>query len=162
MADELRASDGPILVPTDFSEYSRAALRWAARTAKAFQSSIVLLHVVHDPAAVPDYYQQVSPAGHLRSLEDAARERLDDFVASFAEDPELADLPELDVRMVVGLPATRILEVAEILGAQLIVMGSRGLTGIAHLMLGSKAQRVVQLSPIPVTIVKDGHAEASE
>ena len=74
----------------------------------------------------------------------------------------LEDRPRRLGVMVVGLPATRILEVAEILGAQLIVMGSRGLTGIAHLMLGSKAQRVVQLSPIPVTIVKDGHAEASE
>jgi nucleotide-binding universal stress UspA family protein len=162
MADEPRAPGGPILVPTDFSEHSRVALRWAARAAKAFETSVVLLHVVHDPAATPGYYQQVSPSGHIRSLEDAARERLDDFVASLAGEPDLMGLPELDVRLVVGLPATRILEVAETLGAQLIVMGSRGLTGIAHLMLGSKAQRVVQLSPIPVTIVKNGDAEVPE
>ena len=162
MADEPRAPAGPILVPTDFSEHSRSALRWAARASKAFHTSVVLLHVVHDPAAPPPHYEHVSPGGHIRSLEEAAREQLDAFVTSLADDPELAGLPELDVRMVVGLPATRILEVAEALGAQLIVMGSRGLTGLARLMLGSKAQRVVQLSPIPVTIVKNSDAEVPE
>ncbi len=61
-----------------------------------------------------------------------------------------------------GLPATRILEVAHALGAQLIVMGSRGRTGLSHLLLGSKAQRVVQLSRIPVTIVKSWPDEEAE
>jgi len=39
----------------------------------------------------------------------------------------------------------------------MIVMGSQGRTGIAHMMLGSKAEQVVRLSPVPVTIVKDGN-----
>ena len=58
-----------------------------------------------------------------------------------------------------GIPGSRILEAAESADASLIVMGSRGRTGLPHLLLGSKAERVVQLSPIPVTIVK---AEASK
>ena len=57
-------------------------------------------------------------------------------------------------RLVIGVPSGRILEVAEDEGARMIVMGSLGRTGLPHLFLGSKAQRVAQLSPIPVTIVK--------
>ncbi len=60
----------------------------------------------------------------------------------------------------VGLPITRILEVAEEIGAQLIVMGSHGRTGLPHLLLGSKAEKVAQLSPIPVTIVKNSKTDA--
>ena len=56
--------------------------------------------------------------------------------------------------IVKGIPATRILEIAETRHARLIVMGSQGRTGLPHLLLGSKAERVVQMSPIPVTIVK--------
>ena len=54
----------------------------------------------------------------------------------------------------VGLPVTRILEVATKTEAQMIVMGSQGRTGLSHLLLGSKAEKVAQLAPIPVTIVK--------
>ena len=53
---------------------------------------------------------------------------------------------------------TRILEVAEKLEAIMIVVGSQGRTGLPHLLLGSKAERVAQLSPIPVTIVKSRKA----
>ena len=54
-----------------------------------------------------------------------------------------------------GLPVTRILETAENIDARMIVMGSQGLTGLAHLLIGSKAEQVVRLSKIPVTIVKN-------
>ncbi|MGB5535376.1 MAG: universal stress protein, partial [Thiogranum sp.] len=56
--------------------------------------------------------------------------------------------------LVVGLPVNRILEVAKKSDASMIVMGSQGRTGLAHALLGSKAEQVVHLSPIPVTIVK--------
>jgi nucleotide-binding universal stress UspA family protein len=60
----------------------------------------------------------------------------------------------LKTKLVTGLPASRIIEVAEKIGASSIVMGSRGQTGLKYLFLGSKAERVVQLAEIPVTIVK--------
>jgi len=56
--------------------------------------------------------------------------------------------------LVVGTPVTRIVEVAEKKQVDMIIMGSHGRTGLAHLLVGSKVQRVVQLSPIPVTVVK--------
>ena len=48
----------------------------------------------------------------------------------------------------------RILEAAEQVKASMIVMGSRGRTGLPHLLLGSKAERIAQMAPMPVTIVK--------
>ena len=80
---------------------------------------------------------------------------LDSFVDKARESyPDVDQIERLERRLVVGLPANRILEVAEKVGARLIVMGSQGRTGLDHLLIGSKAERVVRLSPIPVTIVK--------
>jgi nucleotide-binding universal stress UspA family protein len=56
--------------------------------------------------------------------------------------------------MVVGTPVTRIVEIAEKKQATMIILGSQGRTGLSSLLLGSKAAQVVQLSTIPVTVVK--------
>ena len=53
-----------------------------------------------------------------------------------------------------GLPVTRILEVVTRLQPWMVVMGSKGRTGMAHVMLGSKAEQVVRLCPVPVMVVK--------
>jgi nucleotide-binding universal stress UspA family protein len=55
---------------------------------------------------------------------------------------------------VVGLPVNRILEMIKITKASMVVMGSQGRTGMQHIMLGSKAEQIVRLSPVPVMIVK--------
>jgi nucleotide-binding universal stress UspA family protein len=88
----------------------------------------------------------------LERYQQAAESMMEDFVARVATDhPEVASAERL---LVSGLPVTRILEIAEKRAARHIVMGSHGRTGLSHLFLGSKAERIVQLSPIPVTIVK--------
>jgi len=154
MADEERAS-GPVLAAVDFSPHSEAALLWAAEAARRFDAPLLVLHVVHDPEAAPGYYARAENEGHLRRLEDSARAMLDEFLRRMRRDhPEVSDVKECRSELAVGLPASRILEVAKLGGARMIVMGSQGRTGLAHLLLGSKAERVVQLSPIPVTIVK--------
>ena len=56
--------------------------------------------------------------------------------------------------LVSGLPVTRILEIEKKLQPYMLVMGSQGKTKLAHLMLGSKAEQVVQLSTGPITIIK--------
>jgi nucleotide-binding universal stress UspA family protein len=55
---------------------------------------------------------------------------------------------------VVGTPVTRIVEVAEKKQVKMIIIGSHGRTGLANLMLGSEAQRVIQLSTVPITVIK--------
>ena len=56
--------------------------------------------------------------------------------------------------LIVGLPVTRTLEAANKVGARMVVMGSKGRSGLSHILLGSKAEQIVRLSPVPVTIVK--------
>ncbi len=56
--------------------------------------------------------------------------------------------------MVVGLPVTRILEVINTVEPFMVVVGSKGRTGLKHVLIGSKASQIVQLCPAPVTVVK--------
>ena len=144
----------PILVAVDFSEFSEQALLWAARAARSFGAPLVVLYVVHDPSSAPGYDKLERPGKkHLRRSEEAASEMMEDFLDQMTKKHRKL-LDKMSRRLVVGLPITRILEVADDVDAQLIVMGSHGRTGLPHLLLGSKAERVAQLSPIPVTIVK--------
>lgn len=148
-------SNSPILVPVDFSPHSESALLWAAEAAERFRQDLLVLHVVHDPESTPGYYQTDDRDGHVQRLEEAAATMLEAFVQRVrSEHPELAKLQKLQTTLAIGLPPTRILEIAEKTGANLIVMGSQGRTGLSHFLLGSKAERVAQLSPVPVTIVK--------
>jgi nucleotide-binding universal stress UspA family protein len=147
----------PILVPVDFSEYSEAALLCAAELAQVLGSELIILHVVHDPGDAPGYYAVKGRNKQLERLEDVAARMLEEFVKKIrSEHPEQAALRSATTQLVTGLPVNRILESAGKVQARMIVMGSQGRTGLAHMMLGSKAEQVVRLSPIPVTIVKDG------
>ncbi len=88
-------------------------------------------------------------------MEDVASEMLDHFIQEIQEKhPDIAGLKKLETILVKGLPVNRILEIAKKSNSRMIVMGSQGRTGLSHIMLGSKAEQVVRLSPIPVTIVK--------
>ena len=146
----------PILVPVDFSAYSQAALLTACELAACTGQPLVVLHVIHDPAEMPGYYGQVTKKKKLLRIEDLAREAFDGFMHSVIKhNPDQTLLREAEPMLVVGIPVTRILEAANKTGASMIVMGSRGRTGLDRLMLGSKAEQVVRLSPIPVMTVKD-------
>ena len=143
----------PILVPVDFSPNSEAVMTWAADAADRYGLPLLVLHVVHDLAAAPGYYN--SKKGRLRRLEETAADMMKSFLKDFRKaHPKLKAAQDVEVMLVTGLPVNRILEVAASSKAHHIVIGSQGRTGLPHLLLGSKAERVVQLSPIPVTIVK--------
>ncbi|AHF02774.1 universal stress protein UspA [Marichromatium purpuratum 984] len=145
----------PILVPVDFSPHSEAALTFAAELAGCRKRPLLILHVVHDPFSMPGYYGRALKKKQLHRIEDGAAEMFDEFVAAVsARHPDLAPLQGAETLLVKGLPSTRILEIAERRAAQQIVMGSKGLTGLRHLLIGSVAERVVHRATTPVTIVK--------
>lgn len=149
----------PVLVAVDFTADSEAALIWACGFADVTGAPVKVLHVVHDPGDAPGYYQR-KDEDLLRPMEEVAAEMMAAFLQRVGKQhPQLGALAAAESLLVKGLPASRILEAAEQSQAQLIVMGSRGRTGLPHLLLGSKAERVVQLSPVPVTIVKSQHSE---
>ncbi len=147
-------NDPVIVTAIDFSEDSKAALVWAGEYAAQMECRLVALHVVHDPGEAPGSYRQ-SDADLLRPMDDVAAKKLESFVQEVAvEHPHCAPLQEAEIALVTGIPATRILEFADLRNTRGIVVGSRGRTGLPHLLLGSVSERVAQLSPVPVTIVK--------
>lgn len=148
--------DRPLLVPVDFSPHSEAALVFATHLAATLGTPVVVLHVVHDPGEAPGFYAGKRGPDSLARLEDIAGDMMNEFIAKFGEEhPEWSKLQSTQTVLKVGLPVTRILEVADLIDAGMIVMGSRGRTGLSHVLLGSKAEQVARLSPVPVTIVKD-------
>ena len=155
MSKAKKKSQGSILVPVDFSPHSAAALVWAARLSECLATPLLVLHVAHDLESAPGYYLRSKRKKHLRRIEEAATEMMSEFLEQVAADhPQSKPLQKPESLLVLGLPVTRILEVADGIDASMIVMGSQGRTGLPHLLLGSKAERIAQLSPIPVTIVK--------
>ena len=144
-----------ILVPVDFSEHSEAALLFAVDCADKMGAAVKVLHVIHDLGEAPGYYSVKGRKKQLRRMEDVANDMLGEFIQEIkSSHPELPALNTIKTILVKGLPVNRILEMAEKSDCQMIVMGSQGRTGLSHIMLGSKAEQVVRLSPVPVTIVK--------
>ena len=145
----------PVLVPVDFSPHSEAALLVAIDLAKCLGQPLLVLHVVHDPGAMPGYYSKALKKKQLHRIEDAAGEMLDEFLHAVGKrHREIKKLPNIESLLVKGLPSHRVLEIAEQRSASMIVVGSRGLTGLQHLLIGSVAERIVHLAKVPVTVVK--------
>ncbi|MEW8507367.1 MAG: universal stress protein [Candidatus Thiodiazotropha sp.] len=150
----------PILVPVDFSAASEAALIKAFELADCLKIRVVVLHVVHDPVDMPGYYANMVKKKRFVRMQDAARVMLDGFIKTFRKKHSTKKrLKRTERMLVIGLPVTRILQVAEKIDPLMVIMGSKGTTGIKHLMLGSVAERVVQLCPQPVLVVKAASEE---
>jgi nucleotide-binding universal stress UspA family protein len=135
-----------ILVPTDFSATSDAALEYAREVAERFGASLHLLHVLQDPFVngplATEAYLTDTPGVRTTILEDAK--------ARIAHRLTATDHAEV----VFGRGAETIVEYAADRRIDLIVMGTHGRTGMAHLLLGSVAERVVRTAPCPVLTVR--------
>lgn len=137
-----------ILVPTDFSDASDAALAYARGVSRQFSASIHLLHVFDDPFASGTFVADgigLMPVELRESLFKEARDRLADRLAAHAQ-----SVPGSSSALVVGPAARRIVEYADENEMDLIVMGTHGRGGLAHALLGSVAERVVRTARCPV------------
>jgi len=151
-----KADKDALLVAVDFTPYSEQAMCFAGQLSEKLKAQLLVLHVIHDPAEAPGFYvQKGKKKKFLKSMEEAAVEMMDEFLLKMRQAyPNQVPIQKAKAQLVVGTPVTRIVEVAEKKQVGMIIMGSHGRTGLAHLLVGSKVQRVVQLSPIPVTVVK--------
>ena len=138
-----------ILVPIDFSEHAEAVLEWAAHLATEHQSQIVLLHAYHLPVEFQQLEGAYLPADFWTNVKEEAEQSLQRYV----EELRGRGLP-VDSVVREGYPATVIIDEAANLPADLIVIGTRGLSGRKHMLLGSIAERVVQKAHCPVLTVK--------
>jgi nucleotide-binding universal stress UspA family protein len=143
-----------LVVPVDFSEHAEAALDAALALAKTSKATVHLVHAYEIPlGTIPPYGVEV-PQALLIGVRDAAARRLEK-----AADKVRASGVACEAHLSHGPTATTIAETAKQLGADLIVMGTRGLTGLKHVLLGSVAERVVRTAPCPVlTLKSDGAA----
>ncbi len=140
-----------ILVPYDFSEYSHRAFAWAVHLARQWQCPIDLLHVV--PLLTSTSPLLTSGTFNLAKVQESLQT---DAEASLSKVVAGANTPSVNIRSQVrlGEPFHEICRVAEASHSNLIVMGSHGRTGLAHVFLGSVAERVVRYAPCPVLVVR--------
>jgi universal stress protein A len=143
-----------MLVPTDFSTGSRAALGLAADLAKVHGAKLLILHVAELlPGLTADTMVHGEGGGATVRLEDFHRAQT---LAWMEQDRDLAHAREVPVELVfvLGSVVPAVLAEADRRGADVIVMGTHGRTGLAHLVMGSVAERVLRQSRVPVLTVR--------
>lgn len=142
-----------ILVPLDFSPHSAKALDCAIELAKQFEGKIHLIH------CYPVYVGAVSPYGIVipESFDKECRDAAVREIGQWAEKVKAAGI-EVETTVTPSAPSDAINRTAEEIHADLIVMGSRGLTGFKHVLLGSVAERTLRTAPCPVLTLKDHDA----
>ncbi len=147
---------GKILCPVDFSANSQHALHYALAFAQAHDAQLLLLHVIEPPA----YFSPSFPATPELSAEtlDVARESCEKRLRDMAEG--LQGIPgKVTWQLVVGTPFSEIISIAREEQCDLIVLGTHGRTGLAHMLMGSVAEKVVRKAPCPVLTVKHPEQE---
>jgi nucleotide-binding universal stress UspA family protein len=142
-------SSRPILATTDFSATADSGLAWAARIAEVVGAPLHLVHATLETGSLGDYLGLADET--LDELERREGERLQAVAEALR-----ADGIEAASSMARGNASEVITEVATRLEARLVVLGTHGRRGLAHLMLGSTAERVAQQAPCPVLSVHPG------
>ena len=138
-----------ILIPVDFSEYSEYALQVGATLAKKHDAALVVLHMMGLSEAVltKDESQEIFEAIYYMKLaEKRFSEFLDrDYLKGISIETTVQNYREFN----------EINSVAEEFGADLIVMGSHGASGLKEVFVGSNTEKVVRTSEVPVLVVKN-------
>jgi len=135
-----------VLVPTDFSDDSAAAVSWARAVVAKTGGKLVLLHA-YDLPSIALTGRALAAASVEKSLHDSARERL----AGIRESLRGTNTETL---LSGARPDPAIFDAIASAGADLVVMGTRGRTGLAHVLMGSTAERVIRRAHVPVVTVK--------
>lgn len=141
-----------ILVPTDFSEPSDAALEYARMIAARFRSSLHLLHVSETHA----YFAGISAEVYVTDASAIQAELTDKAMNRQMQSltPDDRQRYKATWEIVSGPSARRIVEYAAERNIDLIVMGTHGRSGMSHLLMGSVAEKVVRTAPCPVMTVR--------
>lgn len=145
-----------ILVPTDFSDYAAVPLKYGCALAEVFHAELHLLHVLQDLVAmVPEPGLAYLPPGDLiREMQESADQAL-----AKLPDPAWAKETKVVRATRQGPPFLEIVRYAKENDIDLIVLGTHGRTGLAHVLMGSVAEKVVRKAPCPVLTVRPGDHE---
>ena len=145
-----------ILYPTDFSDLSLSALKYAKSFSQQYDTALHCLHVVDEAY---QYWLAMGPDGvplgpSTSQMVTTAEEQMRQFVSE-----HLSDCGKLITNVVSGRPFVEIVRYAHQQTIDLIVIATHGRTGISHVLMGSVAERVVRKSPCPVLTVRSPEHE---
>jgi nucleotide-binding universal stress UspA family protein len=142
-----------ILVPIDFSKNAKHAADYALMVAKQTNAKLCFLYV-NAPPLVPEYNLPAGMEQYLAQNQLEAIENMSQFVTDFTKKSKLpAD--RIDHKIEYGFTAEKIVNVAETIGASLIVMGTKGVSDAFDQWIGTVAQKVMKISNCPVWIIPD-------
>ena len=138
-----------VLVPLDFSDYSTQALDYAMELAHKLQARLTLLHVLQSLPLGGGDMGVTLPYSYMQELDAELNRRLE----SYLERVTVAGLNG-DMILVHGSPYQEIVEAAKARQVDLIIMSTHGRTGLRHVLMGSVAEKVVQLASCPVLVTR--------
>lgn len=150
--DDHRGSLKVVLATTDFSDSSLKAVKEGLRVAQLAQSEFHLLHIIEE---LDEELIKRTPHGSpmRKDINDYARQRLESFVRLLETDPDRVHL-----HLSLGTAWQEIARTAQHLGADLVVIGTLGRTGVTRLLLGNTAEKVLETCDSSILAVKpDGY-----
>jgi nucleotide-binding universal stress UspA family protein len=141
-----------ILVPIDFAECSERGLELALQVAEKYGAEVKVLHVWSVPPYVSPGVAVSLGAGNIEVLESIAQREAEKSVFATIEKVKRPSGVKISTQILAGIPSEAILEQAE--ACDLVVMGTHGRKGIAHLFLGSVAEKVIRACSRPVLVTR--------
>lgn len=142
-----------ILVGTDFSDASRLAVDAAKLLATQFGAKITVAHVFDSSPMAPLATSAVSPAAQL-ALEQTTELRIREELGRIREE-DLAAVKDVETALIIGIGAAdQLVKHANKIGADMIVVGTHGRTGLSHMLIGSVAEKVVRHATCPVLTLR--------
>lgn len=140
-----------ILVPIDFSDYSKSALKYAVSFAKLFNSEMVLIYVVEPIIYPPDFSMgQIAIPSVNTEWDKTAIEQLEKLSKS-----EIPVNIKVKTLVKTGKPFVEIIETASEENVDLIIIATHGHSGVEHILFGSTAEKVVRKAPCPVLTLRE-------
>jgi len=144
-----------ILVPVDFSDYSRSAVQYGCELAKKFSAEVTFIHVVEDiyPLIADPGMMLATPVDLTRQFREGAEKGLQTFIPA-----EWLEGLSVKREVLTGTPFLEIVRYAREQQFDLIVITTHGRSGLAHVLMGSVAEKIVRKSTCPVLTVRpEGH-----
>ena len=138
-----------VLCGTDFSEASYRAADYGLRFAKNALGTLILTHVVHVPAG--DLLAEKAYTLNFQEAEARVMGFLQELQAG-----RLGGYPKCELRVEVGDPAEQLLKIARERKVDLVITSTHGRSGLAHLVMGSVAEKIIRHAPCPVLVVRAG------
>jgi universal stress protein A len=138
-----------VLCGTDFSEASYRAVDYGLRFARNAEGTLIVAHVIHVPAG--DLLGEKAYTLNFQEAEARVQALLQELFAN-----QLDGYPKCELRVEVGDPAEQLLKLAGERKVDLIITATHGRSGLAHLVMGSVAEKIIRHAPCPVFVVRAG------